>query len=191
LKEIDLRQVAASLLLAFIALVLASVLTPVSGSFLANGQACSSLVVQTDAGNYAVGHPVNITVTFASLLSGCVEPMIAHDYVIEIQVLNASNQTVYSSGNVTAGALTIHEIWTPTATGDYTIEASSWFRLLGNDFMIKQMEASTTVHVHDPVQSTVSRLWIWAIGLVGIFAATLGIIHVKRVRKKASSQSSV
>jgi len=148
-------------------------------------------VVQTDADSYAVGHPVSITVTFASLLSGCVEPMIAHDYVIEIQVLNSSNQTVYSSGNVTGGALTIHEIWTPTATGDYTIEASSWFRLLGNDFMIKQMEASTTVHVHDPVQSTMSRLKIWAIGLVGIFAATLGIMHLKRVRKKASSQSSV
>ena len=184
-----MRQLAGSPFLASImALMLVFVLPTVAGAFSANSQACSSLVIQTDTDNYAVGDPVKITVTFAPLLSGCVEPMIAHDYAIQIQVLNASNQTVYSSTNVTAGALTIYETWTPTTTGDYLIKASSWFRLLGNDFMIIQLESSTTIHVHDPVQSTMPMLELEVIGLVGILAITFGTVFVMHVRKKTSSR---
>jgi hypothetical protein len=158
------------------------------GAFSANGQACSSLVIQTDTDNYTIGEPVKITVTFSPLLPGCVEPMIAHDYVIQILVLSALNQTVYSSTNATAGTLTLHETWTPTTTGDYLIQASSWFRLLGNDFMTKEMEASTTIHVHDPVESTMLTLELGVIGLIGTFAVTIGIVFLMRVRKKPSSR---
>jgi hypothetical protein len=186
-----LRQLAGSPFLAYVmALVLVSVLPTVAVAFSAKGQACSSLAIQTDTGNYAVGGPVKITVTFAPLLPGCVEPMIAHDYVIQIQVLNSLNQTVYSSTNVTTGALTIHETWTPTTAGDYLIRASSWFRLLGNDFITKEMEASTTVHVNDPVQSTMPKLDLGAIGLGGTFAVILGIVFLVRVRKKTSRRTT-
>lgn len=164
-----------------LALVLVSLLPAISGTVSPNGKACSSLVVQTDQDDYAIGEPVNITVTFYSLLPGCMEPMIAHNYVLQIQVLNASNQTAYSSTHVTAGALIVSEKWTPTIVGDYTIIASAFFRLLGEDVMTKTLGASTTIHVHDPAQPT-PGFELLAIGVLGIAAAALSLFFLKRRR---------
>jgi hypothetical protein len=166
------------------AAALVTVLPTFIGAAPDSGQACSSLIIQTGTDNYVIGEPVNITVIFAPLLPGCVEPMIAHEYVVQIQVLNASNQTLYSSTNVTAAALTIHKTWTPTTPGDYLIKASSWFSSLGNDFMTKQMETSTTIHVQDPVRYTMPRLELGVIGLVAILA--VGVALLKRAREKSS-----
>jgi hypothetical protein len=130
---------------------------------------------------------VNITVTFLPLLPGCMEPMIAHDYVILIQVLNASNQTAYTSTNVTSSPLTIHEAWTPTATGDYTIIASAFFRLQGNESMMKPLQASTTIRVHDATQPT-PRFEFVAIGVVGLAAVTLSLFFLKH--RKTSSRKA-
>jgi hypothetical protein len=167
------------------ALVLVSVFPTLAGAASISVQACSSLVVQTDNGDYAIDEPVNITVTFLSLLPGCMEPMIAHDYIVQIQVLNASNQSTYSSTHVTAGALTVSEEWTPTTAGGYTIIASAFFRLLGDDVMMKTLEASTTIHVHDPAQPTPGFEFI-AVSIVGIAAVTLSLFFLKR--RKTSSR---
>jgi len=180
-----LRQITTSGLLGLaIALILVSILPTLAAS--PNGQACSSLVVQTDKRDYAIGEPVNITVSFVSLLPGCMQPMIAHDYVIQIQVLNASNQTAYSSTNVTAGALRVSEIWAPTSAGGYTIIASAFFRLLGDDIMIRTLVASTKIDVHDLAQQTPEFKPV-AIAIVVIAAATLSLFLLKR--RKTSSVS--
>ncbi len=163
------------------ALVLASVFPVLAGAASINVRACSSLIVQTDRDDYAVGERVNITVTFLPLLPGCMQPMIAHNYVIQIQVLNASNQTTYSSTHVTADALIVSEKWTPTTAGGYTIIASAFMRLLGNDAMTKTLGASTTIHVHDPAQPTPGFELI-VIGVVGIAAVALSLFFLKRRR---------
>ncbi|MGA8903873.1 MAG: hypothetical protein WB661_02560 [Candidatus Bathyarchaeia archaeon] len=184
-----MRQIVRSALFELIlALVLVSFLPAISGTVSDNVRACSSLIVQTDMNDYAVGEPVNITVTFLSLLPGCMQPMIAHDYVVQIQVLNASNQTAYSSTHVTAGALIVSEKWTPTSVGDYTIIASAFFRLLGNDVMTKTLGASTTIHVHDPAHPTPGFEFI-AIGVVGITAVALSLFFLKR-RKTPSRKAA-
>jgi len=184
-----LRQIVRSALFGLIlALVLVSFLPAISGTVSDNVRACSSLIVQTDKNDYAVGEPVNITVTFLSLLPGCMEPMIAHNYVIQIQVLNASNQTAYSSTRVTAGALIVSEKWTPTIVGDYTIIASAFFRLLGNDVMTKTLGASTTINVHDPAQPTPGYELI-AIGVIVIAAAALSLLFLKR-RKTSNHKTA-
>jgi hypothetical protein len=169
-----------------VTLVLVSVF-PTLASAATKVQACSSLVVRTDKGDYGIGEPVNITVTFLSWLPGCMVPQVAHDYVIQIQVVNTSNQTVYSSTHVAAGALTVSEEWRPTALGGYTIIASAFFRLLGDDVMMKTLEASTTIHVHDPVQS-IAEFQFVAIGAVGIAAVALSLFFLKR--RKASSRNT-
>lgn len=170
-----------------VALALSLFAPTISGSVPASDRACSSLVVKSDKDTYTIGESVGITVTFLPLLPGCVEPMIAHDYVIQIQVLNASNQTAYTSTNVTSGPLTIHEAWTPTATGGYTIIASAFFRLLGDESMVKSLEASTTINVHDPTQPTPGFEFV-AIGVVGLAAVTLTLFFLKR--RKGSSRKA-
>jgi hypothetical protein len=169
------------------ALVLVSVFPTLAGAASIKVQACSSLVVQTDKGDYAIGEPVNISVRFLSHLPGCMEPMVAHDYVIQIQVLNASNQTAYSSTYVTPSALTASEKWTSTTVGYYTIIASAFFRLAGDDVMMKTLEASTTIHVHDPSQPTAGFEFV-AIGVVGIAAIALSLFFLKG--RKTSSRKA-
>jgi hypothetical protein len=143
---------------------------------------CSSLVVQTDKRDYFIGEPVNITFTFIPLLPGCMEPMIAHDYFVQIEVLTVSNQTAYSSSNVTAGALTVSSIWIPTTAGEYAIIASAYFRLLSDEsLMTKTLQASTTIRVHDPSQQ-IPEFGLMAIGVL-IVVAALGILFFNRRRK--------
>lgn len=183
-----MRQIIRSAFLGLtLALVLVSVFPTLAGSASINVQACSSLVVQTDKGDYAIGESVNITVTFLSLLPGCMESMIAHDYVLQIQVLNASNQTAYSFTHVTAGALIVSEEWTPTTAGGYSIIATAYFRLLGEDVMMKALGASTTIQVHDPTQPTTGFEFV-AIGIVVIAAAALSLSFLKR--RKTSSKAA-
>ena len=189
MRGCNLRISASSALLA---LVLASAFGP---SFLAvvaaasvDAHACSSLAVKTDRGDYKIGEAVDITVTFVSLLPGCVEPMIAHDYVVEIDVLNVSNQTVFSSSNVTARALMISEVWTPATAGEYTIIASAYFRLLGDESMAEMLESSATIRVHDIAQQ-VPEFALVTISVLGIGVATLSLLV--RARRKGFTRSQV
>jgi hypothetical protein len=152
-----------------------------------NGHLCSSLVVRTDRGNYDIGEVVNITVTFVSLLPGCVEPMIAHDYVVKIDVLNVSNQTVFSSSNVTARALMISEVWTPESAGEYTIIASAYFRLLGDESMAKMLESSATICVHDIAQQ-IPEFGLLTVGVLGIGVAALSLLIRERRKRFTRSE---
>lgn len=147
-----------------------------------NDMACSSLKVQTDKESYTVSETVVITVDFNALLPGCVEPMIAHNYVITIQVLNSENSVVISYNRTTSGGAVITETWTPTVPGDYSVNATSWFRLLGNDFMTKTLQASKLIHVEDSAQSTMQG-WL-APASVAILVASLGFWIFKKNRMK-------
>jgi hypothetical protein len=151
---------------------------------------CSSLVVKTDRWDYDIGEGVNITVTFVSLLPGCVEPMIAHDYVVKIDVLNVSNQTVLSSSNVTARALMISEVWTPERAGEYTIIASAYFRLLGDESMVKMLESSATIRAHDIAQQIpeFGSLTVDVLGIIGVAALSL---LIRGRRKRSTSRELV
>jgi len=156
-------------------LVLLVLVAPgVYGSVSVNDHPCSSLAVQSDKDTYRIGESVNVTVSYAPVLPGCVEFMIAHDYVITIQILNGSNSVEYSSNHTTTGALTIHDQWTPLATGDFTINATSWFRLLGGDSMMKQMEASKLIHVQAPPLTPIPTVGL-AAALVVIGGAALAV----------------
>jgi hypothetical protein len=81
-----------------------------------------------------VGERVKITVTYIPLLPGCVGVMIAHDYVVKIEILNEADQETFASTNSTVGSLMVHGNSIPAETENYTIEASSWLRLARNDF---------------------------------------------------------
>jgi len=145
-----LRQLTGSAFLTLILALAFGSIFPANAVAAVSAHPCSSLVVQTDSGDYAIGAPVKITVAFLSLLPGCMEPMIAHDYVVQIEVLSASNRTVYTSSHVTARALMISETWMPATAGVYTINASAYFRLLGDEsIMTKTLESSATIRVHD------------------------------------------
>jgi len=156
----------------------------IAGSVSVNDRACGSLVIQPDRGTYTLGESVNITVNFAPLLPGCAELMIAHDYVIKIQILNSSNNEQYSSTHVTTGPLTIHEVWTPVEKGNYTIKASSWLRLAGGNSLVKGLEASRTILVQDPGQSMMPETIPIALGVIGVLAVTLAYLFFKHVTRK-------
>lgn len=164
---------------AFLALILAVALGTVFPAGTALTSPCSSLVVQTNKHDYTIGEPVNITVNFLSHLPGCMIPMIARDYVVQIEVLNISNQTLYSASHVTAGTLMASDTWIPSTVGDYTITASAYFRLLG--YQTKTNEASTTIRVYDPAQQ-VPEFELVAFGVLGVAVVALGLLLLSRMR---------
>jgi hypothetical protein len=170
-----------------LALSFGSSFPAVAAAASADVHACSSLVVKTDRADYDIGEAVNITVTFVSLLPGCVEPMIAHDYVVKVDVLNVLNQTVFSSSNVTARALVISEVWTPEAAGEYTIVASAYFRLLGDESMVKTLESSATIRVHD-IARQIPEFGLVTVGVLGIgVAAALSLLVLGRRKRFTKS----
>ena len=168
------------------ALAFATVFLGFAGAQSADNHPCSSLVVRTDKGDYAVGEPVTITVTFHPLLPGCAMPMIAHDYVVQIDVLNVSNQTLYSVSNLTGATLMVSETWIPTTAGEYTITASAYFRLLGEEFMTKMLEASTTIRTYAAMQ--MPEFGLIAVGGLAFAVVALGLLffgRAGRLRKAA------
>ena len=146
----------------FVSLIAAlSLLPAIAASSSVSDLACSSLVLETDKDSYLVGESVNITVHFSPILPGCLEPMIAHDYVLTIQILNDAHNVVYSSSNATPVGIVFHESWIPVARGEYTLNATSWWRLMGDDLMMKQLETLRIIHVQGPNQCMMSELeWI-------------------------------
>jgi len=174
-----------------LALVLASalgLLLPAAVVPRVEAHPCSSLVVRTDKQDYDVGEAVNITVTFVSLLPGCVEPMIAHDYLVTIDVLTPSNQTVFSSSNATARELMVSELWMPATAGEYTVVASAYFRPLGDEsIMSKTIESSTKIHVLNVTQQ-IPEFGLVATGMFGIGVVALSLMLLRR-RQRFTSES--
>ena len=173
-----------------IALILASALGSLAAAVVASVDAnpCSSLVVRTDKQDYSVGEAVNITVTFVSLLPGCVEPMIAHDYLVTIDVLTPTNQTVFSSSNATARELMVSELWMPATAGEYTVVASAYFRPLGDEsIMSKTIESSTKIHVLNVTQQ-IPEFGLVATGVFGIGVVALSLMLLRR-RQRLTSES--
>lgn len=167
------------LTLAIVGLItLASFAPSISGD-VSIRESCSSLVIQTDKDTYLTGESVSITVTFVHLMPGCFEFMIAHDYVIMLTVMNSAKGQVYSYSNATVGNLTIHEVWNPPDIGNYTIVASSWLRLAGNESMVKQLEVSKAILVQAaPSPHELSEPGIASLGAVAIVLVLL--ISLKR-----------
>ena len=173
-----------------IALILASALGSLAAAVVApvDANPCSSLVVRTDKQDYSVGEAVNITVTFVSLLPGCVEPMIAHDYLVTIDVLTPSNQTVFSSSNATARELMVSELWMPATAGEYTVVASAYFRPLGDEsIMSKTIESSTKIHVLNVTQQ-IPEFGLVATGVFGIGVVALSLMLLRR-RQRFTGES--
>jgi hypothetical protein len=108
------------------AIIVMALVVSVGGSFSTRDKQCSSLVVRTDKDAYTTGETVNISVDYVPLLPGCFEFMIAHDYVIKVEILNSLNMTEYSYSNATLGNLVMHLSWKPAGEGEYTVKASSW-----------------------------------------------------------------
>jgi len=162
----------------------ATMLILASSASEANAQACSSLTVQTDRGSYVVGDSVEITINFTPLLPGCVGVMIAHDYVVKTQILNDANQTVSAWSNETVGPLTVHKIWTPVVKGNYTIQASAWFRLSGDEAMTQQLQTATTIHVQDAATSSMSELTSAGFVAALILGATFLLLAAKHVTRR-------
>jgi hypothetical protein len=173
-----LRILASSAFLAMILAVALGTMFPASTELTSP---CSSLVVQTDKQDYTIGEPVNITVNFLSHLAGCMIPMVARDYVVEIEVLDMSNQTLYSVSHSTVGTLMASDTWIPSMVGDYTITASAYFRFLGYQTGTKTNEVSTTIRVYDPAQQ-VPEFGLVAVGVIGVVVVALGSLLLSRMR---------
>ena len=164
----------------FVALAVLMILfaPTLSGTTQPAAQACSSLTVQSDKDTYTLGQPVIIAVTFHVTLPSCMQPMFAHGYLLTIQVFNAANSEVYSWNHTAPGSVNITESWTPTTIGDYSINATSWLTLPGNDLVTKGLEASKLIQVQDSTQST-TQVWL-AAGVITVLAVTLGYLFKRR-----------
>jgi MYXO-CTERM domain-containing protein len=148
------------------------------------------LVVRTDKTDYAVGETVNITVSFVSLIPGCVLPMIVDDYLVKVEVLNVANQTLYSSSHTTARSLNMSEPWTPTMAGEDTIVVSAYFRLPSDESVMWEiLETSTEIHVHEPVQTTPAydKAAAGALGVVVV----VGLLFLRRRKKDYQREHAV
>jgi len=167
-------------------LVFVVVLTSAWAAAAANNRACSSLTVQTDKDSYMVSDPVVITINFVALLPGCVEPMIAHDYVIMIQVFNSKNYVVGSFNRTTSGTIIITESWTAIASGDYSVNATAWFRLAGDDLMTKTLQTSKQIHVQDSAQSTMQG-WIGAVIVILIASPVFWIFKRNKAKGRQTN----
>ena len=141
-------------------------------------QACSSLAVQSDKDAYTLGQVVIIAVTFRATLPSCAEPMLVQGYLLTIQVFNATNNEVYSWSHTTPASVNITESWTPTSVGDYSINATSWVTVLGNEVMMKGLEASKLIRVQDTIQSAATEsLTLAAIAIISVAAGYLTLRH--------------
>jgi len=143
----------------------------VSAAMQPTAQACSSLTVQSDKDTYTLGQPVIIAVTFHATLPSCVAPMFVHGYVLTIQVFNAANDEVYSWNHTVPGFVNVTESWTPTSVGDYSINATSYLTIPGNDLMTRGLQAYKVIHVQDPERSmTIEALTLSVIAIVAVAA---------------------
>jgi len=154
----------------------------VSGTMHPAVQACSSLTVQSDRDTYTTGDPVAITVSFHALLPGCMQPMFVHGYVLTIQIFNATNGEVYSWNHTIPGSVTINESWTATTAGAYSINATTWLTIPGNDLMTKGLEANKVIQVQDPQQLTAIEL---TLGALATLAVAGGYLILRRSRKNS------
>jgi len=168
------------------AAMLMILLASASGTLQPATRACSSLTVQSDKDTYMLGQPVIIAVTFHGTLPGCAEPMFVLDYLLTIQVFNATKSEVYSWNHTVPPSANITESWTPTAVGDYSINATSWITIPGNEVMTKGPEASKLIHVQDTEQFASTESFTLApIAIMAIAAGYLTLRH-KRRRSKSS-----
>jgi len=152
----------------------------VSGTMQTAAQACSSLTVQSDKDTYTLGEPVIIAVTFHATLPSCAEPMFVHGYLLTIQVFNATNSEVYSWNQSVPASVNITESWTPTVVGDYSINATSWVTILGNEVMMKGLEASKLIQVQDTKQSATEWFPLAAIAIMAVAGVYLTLRHKRR-----------
>ena len=157
----------------------------VFGSVPFENHQCSLLVLRSDKDAYSVGESVNITVSYSPVLLGCVESMIAHDYVIKIQILNSRGNEEYSSTHVTTGNLTTHETWVPAKEDNYTILASSWLRLAGGQSMVKELEASKMIQVEGASESLTPPSI--GLGVIVILVVTMSYFLFRHASSKRQS----
>jgi hypothetical protein len=161
-----------------------------AASFSTKDTQCSSLVVRTDKDAYTTGQVVNVSVDYVHLLPGCFEFMIAHDYVIKVEILNSSNMTEYSHSNATAGNLVMHLSWKAAQEGEYTVKASSWLRLAGDESTVKQLEDSVVIRVQDPTEGTTvlaPEFDLATVGALTIVAVTLVLALTRHGRRNEGS----
>jgi len=160
-----------------------------AASFSTTDTQCSSLVVRTDKQAYTTGETVNVSIDYVHLLPGCFEIMIAHDYVIKVEIMNSQNTTEYSYSNATAGNLVMHLPWKPAEKGDYTVEASSWMRLAGNESMVKHLEDSIAIRVQDPPAGAtlLTEFDSTTVGALAIFAVTIVLTLMRHGRRRIHS----
>jgi hypothetical protein len=156
----------------------------VSGTMQPAARACSSLAVQSDKDTYTLGQPVIIAVIFHATVPSCAEPMFVHGYLLTIQVFNAMNGEVYSWNHTVPASVNITESWTPTAVGDYSINATSWITIPGNEVMMKGLEASKLIQVQDTEHSAATESFtLAAIAIVAAAAGYLTLRHKRRTTK--------
>jgi hypothetical protein len=111
---------------------------------------------------------------------------VAWEVVATNQVFNATNSEVYSWDHTVPASVNITESWTPTAVGDYSINATSWLTIPGNEVMMKGLEASKLIHVQDTEQSAATGPFtLVAIAIVAVAAGYLTLRH-KRGGSKPS-----
>ena len=113
--------------------------------------------------------------------------MIAHDYLIQTQILDNAQNRLFSQSNVTASDLLLHSLWTPVKKGNYTIDAIAWLRLAENESMAKLLETSKTIVVQDQSSFSLSEGTFAAMGVgLGLAAVIALLIFVKRRQSKRS-----
>jgi hypothetical protein len=161
-------------------IVILALLSPVlAGTPNTANPSCSSLQVQTNGDEYSVGQLVNITVKFVHLLPGCAEFMIAHDYVVQTQILG-NGGPVFSRSNATASDATLQYNWVPTQEGNYTVNVIVWLRFAGSDLLTKQLEASKTIVVEDSTTGLGEQYYI-PVGLLLALLAVVAFMSRKRI----------
>jgi hypothetical protein len=151
-------------------------------------QACSSLTVQSDKDAYKLGQPVIIAVTFHATLPSCAEPMFVHGYLLTIQVFNATNSEVYSWNHTVPASVNITESWTPTTIGVYSINATSWVTIPGNEVMMKGLQASKLIDVKDTKEPAATESFTLA--AIAIVAVAAGYVTTRRKRRSSKPSSA-
>jgi len=105
--------------------------------------------------------------------------MFVQGYLLTIRIFNGTNGEVYSWNQTVPASVNITESWTPTAAGDYSINATSWVTILGNGAMTKGLAASKLIHVQDTYQSAATESFTLAVMAIAIIAVAAGYLTLR------------